>query len=208
MNQSPSLEARNLACRRGDALLFAGLELALSSGAALWVQGPNGVGKTSLLRILAGLAPAAAGEILWQGRLARASSPSYRSRLLYLGHTVPLKDDLSVDENLAELIAFDGLRVTQTQRAAAIDTVGLSARSGLAARFLSLGQRRRLVMARMLLARRSLWLLDEPAIGLDGPAIAQLQQCLATHLSEGGMAVFTSHQPLEVAGTVTRLGLQ
>jgi heme exporter protein A len=203
-----ALAAHDLACRRGDAVLFAGLGFSVESGGALWIKGANGTGKTSLLRIAAGLAHAAAGGVQWCGQPIRTLGAAYRASVIYLGHTVPLKDDLSVRENLTEMLAFDGLAPRAATLDHALSEVGLFARRTLATRHLSLGQKRRLLMARLSLARRPLWLLDEPATGLDSEAVGQFETIVSHHLGAGGILVFTSHQPFLLDAVVTSLELR
>jgi heme exporter protein A len=195
------LEVTALRCERGAAVLFDGIAFAVEAGEALMVLGPNGSGKTSLLRILAGLARPAAGRVTWQGEALR------RTQLLYLGHTVPLKDELSVLENLELALAFDGVASDRAELFLALGQVGLLERRDLPARHLSMGQRRRLGLARVRRAARRLWLLDEPTTGLDHAGIALLEASLAEHLEGGGLAVLTSHQALRLPGPVRSFSL-
>ncbi len=199
------LQARGLACRRGAALLFAGLDVNLEAGSALWVTGANGSGKTSLLRILAGLALPAAGEVLWND--SAPHSVEYRAAMIYVGHVAPLKEDLTVDECLAEMLGFDGISVSKVRRHDALEAVNLARRGKLATRYLSLGQKRRLVLARLALAGRALWILDEPANGLDREGQTILEARASAHLAAGGMLLFSSHQELALDAAVTGLTL-
>jgi heme exporter protein A len=187
------LRLRGLACRRGERLLFEGLDLDLSPGEALWLTGPNGAGKTSLLRILAGLLSATAGEIsLGGGELAELT--------LFLGLRDALKPALSVAESLnlhADMLA--GLAPAPARIDAALAAFGLARLSAMPNGWLSTGQRRRVALARHSLAGalRPLWLLDEPANGLDAHAEGLLAAMVAEHRAGGGMVIVASHQHLD-----------
>ncbi len=192
--RTPTLIARELSCIRGTQTLFADLSLQLDAGQWLYLQGENGAGKTSLLRILAGLALPAAGTVQWQGTPISKQRSDYHADMLYLGHHASLKDDLTLTENLRGLMAMDGLKVSDTALREALTRMGLAKRQHLPARVLSAGQKRRGLLARLLLRPAKLWLLDEPFNALDVNAITDLQTCLKAHLSTGGMIVLTSHQ--------------
>jgi heme exporter protein A len=202
------LEARALICKRGDATLFSGLSFVLPAGHALLVRGANGSGKTSLLRILAGLATAHAGELVWQGVPLKPLHPVLRAQTVYLGHHAPLKDDLSVLENLDFALRLDGVAADREQLLAGLGEVGLATRRMLPARQLSQGQRRRIGLARLKLNRRKLWLLDEPLTALDSAGIALFQERLDAHLAQGGLAVVTTHQDLGARPSHRELVLQ
>ena len=188
------LSASQLSCVRGSQTLFTDLSLQLNAGQWLYVQGENGAGKTSLLRILAGLALPAAGTVHWQGTAIDTQRTNYHADMLYLGHHASLKEDLTLSENLRSLMAMDGQPVSDEAIRAALTRMGLGKRQHLPARVLSAGQKRRGLLTRLLLRPAKLWLLDEPFNALDVQAIAGLQDCLKTHLSDGGMIVLTSHQ--------------
>ena len=188
------LAASHLSCIRGTQTLFSDLSLQLEPGQWLYLQGENGAGKTSLLRILAGLALPAAGTVHWQGNPISKQRSDYHANMLYLGHQASLKEDLTLTENLRSLMAMDGLKVTDAAIRDALTRMGLAKRQHLPARVLSAGQKRRGLLARLLLRPARLWILDEPFNALDVHAIAELQTCLKAHLSNGGMIVLTSHQ--------------
>ena len=202
------LEARELTCRRGDATLFSGLSFALAAGEVLLVRGANGSGKTSLMRILAGLATPESGELSWQGAKLEPRHPALRNCTIYLGHQAPLKDDLTALENLDFALRLDGISVGRPRLLAALGEVGLAARRHLRARHLSQGQRRRIGLARLTLSRRKLWLLDEPLTALDAAGIALFGAHLDAHAAEGGMAIVTTHQDLGQHRNMRELVLQ
>jgi heme exporter protein A len=188
------LAASNLSCIRGTQTLFSDLSLQLDAGQWLYLQGENGAGKTSLLRILAGLSLPAAGTVTWQGTPISKQRSDYHADMLYLGHHASLKEDLTLTENLRSLMAMDGLQVSDTAIREALTRMGLAKRQHLPARVLSAGQKRRGLLARLLLRPAKLWILDEPFNALDVHAIAELQDCLKAHLCTGGLIVLTSHQ--------------
>lgn len=189
------LEARELACWRGDRAIFAGLSFTLEPGGALLLLGPNGAGKSSLLRLLAGLIPAAEGTLLWQGRDALADRVAHAGRLRYLSHQDALKPSLTARENL-RLFA----RLWGGEEAVALAAVGLLELADLPARLLSSGQKRRLALARLALAPVPLWLLDEPTVGLDSASVARLGALLAAHRAAGGAVLAATHLPLPLPG--------
>ena len=189
-----------LACVRGEHPLFNDLSFDLGVGELLWVEGENGSGKTSLLRILAGLAPAEAGEVSWRGAPARTLGEDFARELLFLGHANGLKDDLTVTENLRYAARLGGIPATAAAIGAAVSAVGLAHRAHLAVRHLSQGQRRRAALARLWLdGARALWILDEPFAALDADSIERLAARIGAHLDQGGAAVLTSHQEVAVA---------
>ncbi len=192
--RTPTFAAQDLSCVRGTQTLFTGLSLQLDAGQWLYLQGENGAGKTSLLRILAGLALPAAGVVHWQAIPISQQRTNYHTDMLYLGHHASLKEDLTLTENLRSLMAMDGLKVSDAAIRDALNRMGLAKRQHLPARVLSAGQKRRGLLARLHLRPARLWLLDEPFSALDAHAIVDLQNCLKTHLRDGGMIVLTSHQ--------------
>lgn len=190
------LAATALECIRGDRTLFSGVSFALAAGAGLLVQGANGAGKTSLLRILVGLSPPAAGEVSWGGQPIRSLGEAYRRELLWCGHANGLKDDLSALENVRAAGALAGRPIGKEQARDALERAGVGAQADLPARSLSQGQKRRTSLARLLFARAKLWVLDEPVAALDAGGVEWLAAALERHLESGGLAVVTSHQPL------------
>ena len=197
-------EAQDLVCVRGERTVFAGLSLALEPGEALVLSGPNGSGKSSLLRLLAGLLRPAAGRILWQHSPIADDPQAHRGRLAYVGHQDPVKPVLSVRENLVFWTRLKGGADKAVSQA--LERFGLSALADVPGRMLSAGERRRLNLARLLSAPASLWLLDEPTVGLDKGSVATLEAVLAAHRREGGLLLIATHLPLALAGA-SELGL-
>lgn len=191
MRAEPRLQAEQLACWRGERLVFADLSFSLAPGEALLLTGANGAGKSSLLRVLAGLIPAAEGRLVWEGADAMADRVAHGARLRYLGHMDAAKPALSARENLGFYARLHGGDVSD-----ALAAVGLSELAELPARVLSSGQRRRLALARLALAPAPLWLLDEPTVGLDAASVERLAPLLAEHRARGGMIVAATHLPL------------
>ncbi|MRV74431.1 cytochrome c biogenesis heme-transporting ATPase CcmA [Duganella sp. FT92W] len=190
-----ALQACALACERGGRRLFEGVEFALHDGEALWLSGGNGSGKTSLLRLLAGLGLPAEGEVRWRGKPVRELREDYNRQLLYCGHAAGIKDDLTAWENVVAGAALSGRRIGREQAEAALALAGLDHVAVLPAHALSQGQRRRVALARLHLdPLPPLLLLDEPFTALDARAVQALSERIAAHLDGGGMAVYTTHQ--------------
>jgi heme exporter protein A len=194
------LSAHGLTCERGQRRLFAGLDLAIDAGQWLHVRGENGAGKTSLLRLLAGLAKPEAGEIRWGGVPITQADEAYRRELLFLGHHAALKEELSALENLQIASALDGAQLSDAEALAALHRFGLKGREDLPVRVLSAGQKRRVLLARLLTRKAKLWVLDEPFNALDVKAVDLLAGLIGEHLAHGGMAVLTSHQAMPIPG--------
>jgi len=188
----PILDVRELACIRGDREIFAGLSFTVPAGGALLLTGANGAGKSSLLRVIAGLpVPAAGGEVLLEGAPASTDPAGHALRLRYISSQDALKPALTVAENLAFYAALWGGQVTP-----ALEALGLGALASLPGRVLSTGQRRRLALARLGLAPVRLWLLDEPSLGLDVASVARLGDLMARHRAGGGAILAATHLPL------------
>ena len=196
------LEAAHLTCQRGERTLFTNLSFTLGAGELLQVAGPNGSGKTSLLKLLCGLSHPVAGEIRWQGKPAHGED--FRRHLFYLGHQHAVKEELSALENLHISTDLAGEPLTDAQALDALGRMGLAGREHLPARILSQGQKRRVALARLLVSKAPLWILDEPLTALDVAAVDLIQSRLAEHLAHQGMVVLTTHQALHVPGVTPR----
>jgi heme exporter protein A len=202
------LEVSQLECVRGERSLFAGVGFRLDGGEMLYLQGGNGSGKTSLLRIVCGLAHPAAGEIRWRGTAIGELGDDYRRELCFLGHHNAVKEELTPLENLLASARLADEALDAGAALEALEMFGLAGREDLACRYLSQGQQRRVALARLVNQRRALWLLDEPYVALDPVAIASVAALIGAHLQRGGLVVLTTHQAVAVAaGTVRELRL-
>ncbi len=191
----PQLEARAVHLWRGEKHLLRGVSFALYSGELLQVVGPNGVGKTSLLRSVAGLLPVEAGEFFWKGQQLPGASDDYHRELAYLAHVNGLKPDLTALENLRYAVSIRRDVTTEELR----DTLRLlriESCSDLPVRALSAGQKRRVALARVILTRAPLWILDEPITNLDKAGIELIEARIADHMRDGGMILTAAHQLL------------
>jgi heme exporter protein A len=198
------LKVTGLACRRGQKAIFSGISFALNGGEALLLLGPNGAGKSSLLRIIAGLLRPVAGQIVLEGS---DHDGTLAEQAHYLGHQDALKPSLSVAENLRFWTQFLGPSPGPAPLEA-LETVGLIELADLPAGYLSAGQRRRLSLARLICARRPVWLLDEPSSALDVNGQQRLSSVMHAHLREGGIILAATHAPLELGqAQVLRLGV-
>lgn len=199
------LEVSNLACSRGDHRLFSGLNFNLHPGQIMQVQGANGSGKTSLLRTLCGFLMPDEGDIVWNGQKISELAEEYHEEILYLGHLNAIKDELSGLENLCISAGIAGIELGENEALTALRRMGLRGREMLPTKVLSQGQRRRVALARLLVSDAKLWILDEPLTALDVAAVALIQDLIVAHLARQGMVVFTTHQPLHVAGMEMRI---
>ena len=190
----------NLSCSRGDKRLFSGVSFALQPGEWLHLEGDNGVGKTSLLRLACGLSALEQGEIQWQGQPVSSNIDEFRANLAYLGHQLALKEDLTPLENLRADTAIAGRALSLADAKAALALLGLKGREHLPVRVLSQGQKRRTALARLLVSSAPLWILDEPFVALDAAAQKVLSEVINGHLNRQGMVLFTSHQMVTLAG--------
>jgi len=190
----------NLCCSRGEKLLFSGVSFSLQHGEYLHLEGDNGVGKTSLLRIACGLSPLEQGEICWQGKSISENRDEFRSNLAYLGHQLALKEDLTPLENLLCHAAVAGRQLPLPEAKDALAQLGLRGREHLPVRVLSQGQKRRTALARLVVSTAKLWILDEPFVALDPAAQNALSEVINAHLTRQGMVLLTSHQAVSLAG--------
>lgn len=191
-----SFTGRALSCARGDRTVFAGLDFSLDAGEALVLTGANGSGKTSLLRLMAGLAAPAAGRIAWDGADVGEDPARHAARLHYVGHADALKPALTAAENLRFWTALRGGGAVE----AALARFGLAGLADAPARFLSAGQRRRLALARIAAAPAALWLLDEPTVSLDPPGVEAVMAAVAAHRASGGRCAVASNAALDLPG--------
>lgn len=195
-----TLQASQLAHARGNRKLFEGLDFTVAPGEALQITGQNGSGKTSLLRVLCGLAQPLKGTVTWNGQPIHRHRDGLHQALAYIGHAAGLKDDLSAWENVQFSALMAGQPCTRQQAMSALNQLGLQARSHLPARVLSQGQRRRVLLARLALlepsrATPSLLVLDEPFVALDQESVQVLTNLLNRQIAQGAVLVYTTHQP-------------
>jgi heme exporter protein A len=193
------LEVINLTCVRGARRLFKDLSFSASEGELVELRGPNGSGKTSLLRILCGLATPAAGEVRWNGRGIRKLGEEYFASVAYLGHQNGIKDELTAIENLRVSGAVSGTPLGKKEAQEILTRVGLSQQRNLPTRVLSAGQRRRLGMTRLLTSRARLWILDEVLTSLDDSAMNLSRGLITEHLKKDGIAIVATHHDLNLA---------
>ena len=197
-----SLTAEKLACTRGDRKLFDGLSFRVSAGQALAVEGANGAGKTSLLRMIAGFLTPAAGRIVLKTVNVESDDADARGKTIgWLGHQDGLKPQLTVREQLD----FFARLYRNSVEAGVLKQVGLERQAELPCRYLSAGQRRRLALARLLVSNRPLWLLDEPFAALDTAGQALVAQLMARHCGHGGIIIAATHEPLGLSNESLKL---
>ena len=193
------LTVSQITCVRGHRPLFAPANFTLSPGQALHLLGDNGVGKTSLLRIVCGLSPAHSGQVSWGDQPITEVKPAFHRALFYLGHGLSLKEELTATENLVADAAVAGRVLSPAQALEALAHMGLKGREHLPLRVMSQGQKRRVALARLLVSQATLWVLDEPFVALDTRAVDHLRGILGAHVDAGGMVLFTSHQAVSLS---------
>lgn len=193
-----------LTCFRGERFVFEKLDFAVETGGALVLTGPNGSGKSSLMRIMATLLVPVEGALAWNDEPVTEDPELHHARLHYVAYQDAIKQVMTVRENLA---FWAGLKGGPLNIEAALGAVGIGHLADTPAQFLSSGQRRRLSLARLVASEAELWLLDEPTVGLDRAAVGLLEELIAAHRANGGMAVLATHQPVDLGGTDVRLDL-
>ncbi len=192
-----SFEGQNLRCERGGRRVFENLSFLVNAGEVIILKGPNGSGKSSLLRMCAGLLPPAKGTMLRDTEPVAANPDGHRATLHYAGHLNALKPVFTVAENLKFWTDLYGERAGIEP---ALKAVALDGLADTPARYLSSGQQHRLALARLIAIPRSLWLLDEPAVGLDAAAIDNLARLIGAHQAQGGMVILSTHTGIGVEG--------
>jgi heme exporter protein A len=202
--EAATLEVTNLECVRGYSRLFSNLEFVASANTALQLAGANGVGKTSLLRILAGLARPEQGTIRWNGVDVNESRLEFNAALNYLGHNIALKESLTPVENISFLGSL-GEVAPQMSALQSLEIMEVGNLADCPCFQLSAGQKQRIALARILRSDARLWLLDEPATALDSSGISLLQEIMGNHVNGGGIIIYTSHHPLDLPDGTRRL---
>lgn len=206
---NPLLEVEDLACRRGDRTLFTALSFDLAASTLLHVRGRNGSGKTTLLRALCGLLRPDAGAIRWRGESILELADDYNREVLYFGHLNGIKADLTGQENLRVSATLDQDPIGDAAITDALAQIGLAGFEDLPTRMLSQGQKKRVALARLILSKAPLWILDEPFTALDTDAVALLERLIAGHVADGGAVVLTTHQEVQLTqGEIQRLTLE
>jgi heme exporter protein A len=194
----PMLDIQSLECVRDDRLLFSDLSFSLAEAEVLQIEGPNGCGKTSLLRIVCGLRLADAGKVMWRGESIRANREDYYANMVYIGHLPCIKGELTVMENVRSLLDTRSLAVSDTVIESALDKVGLASYEDVPGKALSSGQRRRILLAFIELAQAKLWVLDEPLTALDVQGVALMESMILEHRQAGGSVIFTTHHGMQL----------
>ena len=192
------LEAQSLECVRDDRQLFSDLSFSVAEAEVLQIEGPNGCGKTSLLRIICGLRLAEAGQVLWRGEMIQANREDYYASMVYIGHLPCIKAELTVLENVRALLDTRSLSVADAVIETALAKVGLVTYEDVAGKALSSGQRRRILLAFVALSRAKLWILDEPLTALDVQGVALMESMIVEHRAAGGSVIFTTHHGMQL----------
>lgn len=183
---------------RDDRLLFRGLSVELGVGEVLQIEGANGSGKTSLLRILCGLRQADEGKVMWQGEDISHSREDYYANMVYIGHLTCIKADLTVLENIRVLLDTRSQSVSLALIDEVLNTVGLASFDDVPGKALSSGQKRRVLLAFLLLTKAQLWILDEPLTALDVQGVELVESMIVEHRESGGSVIFTTHHGMQL----------
>jgi heme exporter protein A len=200
------LEVERVHVWRGDRHVLKGVNLRLESGELLHISGPNGTGKTTLMRVVCGLLRPEQGTVSWLGQSILRIREQYQAALAYASHEPALKGDLTALENLRFAVGLKR-RVTAAELNGSLERTGVAGCADLPARVLSAGQRRRVAMARVLAMRASLWLLDEPFTNLDAAGAELMSGLLQAHVEGGGSALVVAHHDLKIGCAIRRLEL-
>lgn len=192
------LSTDRLECVRDDRLLFSDLNLSLGAGEVLQIEGENGSGKTSLLRILCGLRQADGGRVMWGGEDINRVREEYYSQMVYIGHLPCIKADLTTQENIRALLDTRSYTATSDDIEQALAKVGLVGFEDVPSKTLSSGQRRRILLAYLLMAKAHLWVLDEPLTALDVKGVVLMEQMIVEHRDRGGSVIFTTHHGMQL----------
>ncbi len=191
-------ETKSLECVRDDRLLFSDLSFTVEPAQVLQIEGSNGSGKTSLLRIICGLRQPEKGEVLWEGETINVSREDYYANMVYIGHLPCIKGDLTVLENVRSLLDTRSLSLDTAEIEEALNKVGLATYDDVPGKALSSGQRRRILLAFVALSRARLWVLDEPLTALDVQGVALVESMILQHREGGGSVVFTTHHGMQL----------
>ncbi|MDE1514589.1 MULTISPECIES: cytochrome c biogenesis heme-transporting ATPase CcmA [Vibrio] len=190
------LQVKNLTAIRDERTLFEALSFEIGAGELVQIEGRNGTGKTTLLRIIAGLAECESGDILWQQRRIQADRESYHQDLLFLGHQTGIKRELTALENLRFYLAVHQQSCEQSAIFEALAKVGMAGLEDVPVAQLSAGQQRRVALARLWLSQKTLWILDEPLTAIDKQGVKVLEALFLAHAEQGGIVILTTHQDM------------
>lgn len=196
------LSGQGLFCERDDRVLFNGLDFEFKSGQIIQIAGPNGAGKSTLMRILLGMSAGFEGKLSWNGSALEKSRYDFNSKLLYLGHQVGIKGNLTPEENLKALNPSADKKSIYS----ALKKVGLKGFEDLLCQGLSAGQQRRVALARLFLETKPLWILDEPFTAIDKDGVAELESLIVEHAAQGGLVILTTHHEISAHVTTLMLG--
>jgi heme exporter protein A len=199
--QSICLRGEDLYCERDDRVLFSGLNFELNAGQIIRIAGPNGSGKSTLMRILLGMSAGFQGQLQWNGVSLDKARYDFNQQLLFMGHQVGIKGNLTPEENLKAL----NPKATKDRIYQALKKVGLLGFEDLLCSGLSAGQQRRVALARLFIEQKAVWILDEPFTAIDKEGVAALESTLVQHASNGGLVILTTHH--DIAAQVTTLNL-
>ena len=193
---APLISATSLTCIREDRLLFDQLNIVINAGDIVQVEGPNGSGKTSLLRILAGLSQPFEGEVFFNNQLIHHAREEFHQNLLYLGHLPGVKGEMSATENVSFNLALHGLAHNAVDIEQTLAKVNLTGFEDSLASHLSAGQHRRISLARLIQSTAKIWILDEPFTAIDKQGVQALELLFKAHIKQGGCVILTTHQDL------------